>query len=89
MNLSGIVVTTAAEHLHAVAAALAALPGVEVHRADEAGRLVIVQEAANVGVEIESFERIRALPHVVSAELVYHYLEDQDTGVRNDQSDPS
>lgn len=89
MNLSGIVVTTTAEHLHAVAAALASLPGVEVHRADETGRIVVVQEAAHVGAEIESFERIRALPHVVGAELVYHYFEDQDTGGRDDQSDPS
>ncbi len=89
MNLSGIVVTTTAEHLHAVAAVLGSLPGVEVRGSDSTGRLVVVQEATHVGAEIAGFERIRAAPHVVSAELVYHYFEEPDTGGRDDQSDPS
>lgn len=77
MNLSGIVVTTTPAHLRRVAAALADLPGVEVHQTDEASaRIVVVQEARDVGAEIEGLQRIQALPHVVSAGLVYHYFED-------------
>jgi nitrate reductase NapAB chaperone NapD len=29
-----------------------------------------------VGDEVEGFKRIRALPHVVAADLVQHYFED-------------
>ena len=48
MNLSGIVVACAADRLDACAGALAALPGVEVHRLDRAGgRLVVTQETAS------------------------------------------
>jgi len=80
MNLSGIVVTTTGERMGEVSAALRDLPGVEVHRTDPvAARIVVVQEAADVAADIDGFKRIRALPHVVSAELVYHYFDDRST----------
>jgi len=77
MNISGIVVTALPEHVAEVARSLAALPGLEVHHTDSAsGKLVVVQEAASVGEEVEGFKRIRALPHVVAADLVQHYFEE-------------
>jgi len=77
MNISGIVVAALPEHVAEVARSLAALPGVEVHHADAAsGKLVVVQEAASVGEEVEGFKRIRALPHVIAADLVQHYFEE-------------
>ncbi|MFN3594708.1 MAG: chaperone NapD [Thiobacillaceae bacterium] len=77
MNLSGIFVATRPEWLTTVKAALEALPGVEVHQVDAAtGRIVVVQEAADIHAEIEGVRRIQALPHVVMAEMVYHYIAD-------------
>lgn len=77
MNLSGIFVAAKPEWLPSVVAELNALPGVEVHQVDEAtGRIVVVQEATDIPAEIEGLERIKALPHVVTAEMVYHYLAD-------------
>ncbi len=77
MNLSGILVAARPEWLSRVVADLTALPGVEVHQVDEAtGRIVVVQEAADIPAEIEGLKRIKALPHVVIAEMVYHYLAD-------------
>jgi nitrate reductase NapAB chaperone NapD len=77
MNISGIAVTTRPEWVEDVAQALAALDGVEVYRTDVAsGKLVVIQEAPSVGDEVEGFKRIRALPHVVAADLVQHYFED-------------
>lgn len=77
MNLSGIFVVAKPEWLTSVVADLNALPGVEVHQLDEAtGRIVVVQEAADIHAEIEGLKRIKALPHVVMAEMVYHYLAD-------------
>lgn len=77
MNLSGVAVTTTSDCLPDVARALAQLPGVEVFRTDAAsGRIVAVIEAESVAAEVDAFKRIQALPHVVSADLVYHYFGD-------------
>ena len=77
MNVSGILVVADLAHVDAVLAQLAALDGVEVDRYDRAsGRIVVVQEAPDVGAEVAGFGRIRALPHVLSADLVCHYFGD-------------
>jgi nitrate reductase NapAB chaperone NapD len=76
MNISGILVTALPEHVAEVARSLSALPGLEVSHTDApSGKLVVVQEAASVGAEVESFRRIRALPHVMAVDLVQHYFE--------------
>ncbi len=77
MNISGIAVSTRPEWVELVAQTLSAIEGVEVHAADVAmGKLVVTLEAPTVGAEVEGFRRIRALPHVVAADLVQHYFED-------------
>ena len=76
MNISGIAVTTQPEWVADVAHALSEIEGVEVFQADAAsGKLVVVQEAASVGEEVEGFKRIRALPHVMAVDLGQHYFE--------------
>jgi len=65
------------EHVAEVAQSLSALQGLEVFQADVAsGKLVVVQEAASVGEEVEGFKRIRAVPNVIAADLVQHYFEE-------------
>ncbi len=79
MNLSGILVMAKPESQEQVVAALNALEGVEVHQVDAAGgRIVAVQEAADIHAEIEGVKRIKALPNVIMAEMVYHYLAEDD-----------
>jgi len=79
MNLSGILVVAKPEWQAEVVGALNALEGVEVHQVDEAsGRIIAVQEAEDIHAEIEGVKRIKALPHVVMAEMVYHYLAEDD-----------
>jgi nitrate reductase NapAB chaperone NapD len=78
MNISGILVVADTDHIDAVLAQLAALEGIEVGQCDRAsGRIVVVQEAPNVGAEVAGFGRIRALPHVLSAGLVCHYFGEE------------
>ena len=81
MNLSGILVMAKPESHGQVVAALNALEGVEVHQVDEvSGRIVAVQEAEDIHAEIEGVKRIKAIPEVIMAEMVYHYLaEDERT----------
>ena len=77
MNISGILVITPAERLGQTIDALNALPGVEVHHTDpNSGRIVVTQEAGSVQDEVDGLMRIKALPHIVLAEMVHHHFED-------------
>lgn len=79
MNLSGILVVAKPQWLGQVVEAVNALEGVEVHQVDEqTGRIVAVLEAEDINAEIGRLKEIKAQPHVLMAEMVYHYLaEDQ------------
>ena len=77
MRLSGIVVTTSEHYFATTITNLAACEGVQVHYCDEeSSRIIVTQEAPNTEEEVKGLRRIKALPHVVMAEMVYHYCED-------------
>ncbi len=79
MNLSAILVMTHPEHLAEVGASLDAMEQVEVHHTDAAGgRLIAVLEAPDISAEIALLRQVKALPHVMVAEMVYHYLAEDD-----------
>ena len=61
----------------AVREQLDSLEGVDVHQHDPAsGRIIITLEAEDVTGEVEGLKRIKALPDIVLAEMVYHFFED-------------
>jgi periplasmic nitrate reductase NapD len=79
MNLSGILVVANPAWQGQVVEQLKAMEGVEVHQVDEAsGRIIAVQEAPDIHAEIDSLRRIKAVPHVIMAEMVYHYIADDE-----------
>ncbi len=79
MNLSGILVVADRGRQAEVIAALDAMAGVGVHHVDQpTGRLIAVQEAEDINAEVEGLRRIKALPHVIMAEMVYHYIAEDD-----------
>jgi nitrate reductase NapAB chaperone NapD len=87
MNFSGILVTAAIDQVDRVAGLIASIEGMTVDRVDHAGgRIVVVQEAADIGAEIAGFTRIRALPQVLAADLVCHYFGEQPVAEPNTES---
>lgn len=77
MNLSGIVVAVSPGKLDEGIAALNSFSNIEIHQTDAASnQIVVVQEAENVNLEIEGLKKIKSLPMVTYAEMVYHYLAD-------------
>ena len=77
MNVSGILVVVPPGRLSTSIETLNGLDGVDVHYSDpDSGRIVVTQEAENIAAEVEGLKRIKALPHVVMAEMVYHCFED-------------
>jgi nitrate reductase NapD len=77
MNISGILVVTAPIHMADLCVQLNQLPGIDIHYTDtDTGRIVITQEAETISAEVDGLKRIRALPHVVLAEMSSHYFEE-------------
>jgi periplasmic nitrate reductase NapD len=77
MNLSGIVVICQPQNLTTVSGALAELPGVEVHFEDrDQGKIIVVQEALSIAAEMNGLLRIKAVPGVILADMLYHYFEE-------------
>jgi periplasmic nitrate reductase NapD len=77
VNLSGILVSAKTEHLANVVESLSALEGVEVHQVEEStGRVIVVQEAEGIRDEMAGLRLIKTLPNVMMAEMVYHYIAD-------------
>jgi len=83
MNLSGIVVAVSPPKLEEAITALNAFDHIEVYQSNAStGQIVIVQEAKTTKQEIDSLKAIKALPMVTYAEMVYHYIaEDNDINV--------
>lgn len=80
MNLSGVVVAVPPQQFEQGLTALKAIKNIEIYHSDQAsGQIVIVQEADNVNEEINSLKKIKALPMVTYAEMVYHYIAEDNS----------
>jgi nitrate reductase NapD len=76
INISGLLVHARPDKAQAVRARLRGIPGVEVHAVSPEGRLVVTLENASDRDMADTFERVQALPDVLSASLIYHHSED-------------
>lgn len=84
MHYSGILVVAKPLHVDDCRRALEDLPGIEVHYCvPESGRLVVVQETADVEGQELGLRRIQELPMVELAALVEHRIDYEDAAVGN------
>lgn len=77
MTISGVLVVCRREGLAGVDAAARALPGVDVHHTDPAGRMVLTIEGATTDACADRLRAIQKLPDVLSAEMAVHVFEDE------------
>ncbi len=78
MHYSGILVVAKPLRVGDCRRQLENLPGVEVHYCvPETGRLVVVQETADVEGQEKGLRRIQALPMVKLAALVEHRIDSE------------
>ncbi|HEX6093833.1 MAG TPA: chaperone NapD [Dongiaceae bacterium] len=75
-HVSSIVVHARPAALDAVAAAIAELPGAEIHGRDAAGKLVVVLTAASERTISDHLQTINAIAGVFTASMVYHAVDD-------------
>ena len=74
-EIASVLVQARPERLGDVEAAIAALPGCEVHARDPKGKLVVVIETASAGAIGSTLNQIALLPDVFSAALVFHAID--------------
>ena len=77
MNISGIVVKTAPEHLSSVMEHLRSSGLCEVHFHDETGKIIVTVEGENTSEEVEKMKAILNMPKVLYANLTYSYCEEE------------
>ncbi len=77
MNISSAIVKVPPKYMKQVLEALQNSNLCEVHFYDDKGRIVITVEAENVNSEMEKFDQISKIPHILSVDLVYCYSEEE------------
>jgi periplasmic nitrate reductase NapD len=74
-HIAGVLVHAISTSVADVCAQLAALPQIEVHAANEGGKLVVTVEAPDTRALLDQIERISKVPGVLTATLVYQHNE--------------
>ena len=78
MNISSIVVQVRQEHVDEVVEALKAADFCEYHFHDKGmGKIIVTVEGEGVSEEIAKVKQIQAIPHVISAEMMMAYSEEE------------
>jgi len=77
MNLSSIVIQTTPEFLNGILDAVKKADFCEYHLHDEKGRIIVTVEGKDTNEEITKMRLIEGIPHVISAEMVFAYSEDE------------
>ncbi len=76
VHITSLVVHTLPEHVQTVSTDLCDLPGVEIHRAEDNGKLIVLMETSNLMDVTARVDAMRSLAGVVNVTLVYHQIED-------------
>ncbi|MEN8207266.1 MAG: chaperone NapD [Pseudomonadota bacterium] len=80
MNLSGILIVSTPSAIDTLIDTLNAMPDLEVHHVDrDNSKMIVVQEAESIHDEVAGLKKIKKLPGIVLAEMVYHYFAEDDS----------
>jgi len=77
MNISSVVVKTTPEFVETVLVALKETQLCDIHHHDDQGRIIITIEGENLSSEMDSLRVIQKMDHILSAEMMYSYSEDE------------
>lgn len=80
MNISSVVVRAHPDKVDAVRAALAQIPGVEIHAVTEEARIAATIEDENSGRAADTYVGLHHIPGVLAVTLIYQY-DDAGEGV--------
>jgi len=76
MHLSSILVYIKPEFFEQTYSRLSAFPFLKIYyQCENSGRLVLVQQHDSTEDQIQGLNSIKTTDHVVSADLIYHFIE--------------
>ncbi len=78
MNICGVLVHAKPENIEVVSERLLSLEGVEIHGANEDGRMVVTLEQDNDDRMADALMGFQKLEGVISASMIYHHSEDDE-----------
>lgn len=78
-HITSLVVHARPEFVQRLSGELGKFAEVDVHTADQNGKLVVLMETTSLGRVTELIEQINVMEGVVGATLVYHQIEDSVT----------
>ena len=76
VHITSLVLQAVPASVPDVAALLREIPGAEVHRGEDNGKLVVLLETNSLHDVTDGVESMRAVPDVINVTLVYHQIED-------------
>ncbi len=77
MNLSSVIIQTKPEFIQELVAVVSKSSLCEYHIHDEKGRIIVTIEDEGIENEIQKLRQIQQLDHVISADMVFSYSEDE------------
>ncbi len=84
MNISGILVQTSPNKLQEVLQEIKSNNLWDYHQHDEKGRIIVTLEGENTDEEMKKLNQLKAVNHVITADMVYSYSEDELNEMRDD-----
>jgi nitrate reductase NapAB chaperone NapD len=75
ITIASSVMRVVPAHAQSIKAQVNAMAAHEIAADDGAGRLVLITEAFSTGLLLDAIDAVRALPHVLSVDLVYQHGE--------------
>ena len=75
-HITSLVVHVLPEAIAPVSDVLNGMPGVDVHTADESGKMVVIVETTTLSLVTDLIDQINAMAGVVGATLVFHQIEE-------------
>ena len=84
MNISSIVIQAKAQYIPELVALCQASDVCDYHFHDESiGKIIVTIEGANIEEEMAKLKQIQAFPHVVTADMMMAYSEEELDSVRS------
>ena len=77
MNISSAIVHIVPARLDEACAALAGMPGVEIHARSPLGKVVVTLEDDDTESAANSYVALHGIPGVASVAMVYQYSDDK------------
>ncbi len=84
MNISGVLVQTKPDFVESLVKEIKESGYCEYHLHDEKGRIIVTIEGKNAEEELEKLNMLKRLDHIIAADMMYSYSEDELDELRND-----